>query len=133
MRKSETNDFGDVFDSLKDVLKKRAGALAVSDDTSTKYCLEGTVGPATLQSWGGKVRRPRIPVAWGEIGKSYVSYHLMGVAVPTVQAAMSKALKARMQGKTCFNFTANEPALLSELDAPTDASIAAFREAAFIV
>ena len=56
----------------------------------------------------------------------------MGVAVPTVQAEMSKALKARMQGKTCFNFTANEPALFSELDTLTGASIAAFRRAAFI-
>jgi len=132
MRKSETGDFGDVFASLKAVLKKHAGALAVSDDTSTKYCVEAPVGPATLKSWGGKVRRPRIPVAWVEIGKSYVSYHLMGVAVPTVQAAMSKQLNARMQGKTCFNFTATEPALFRELDTLTAASIAAFKKAAFI-
>jgi hypothetical protein len=132
MPKSETGDFGDVFDSLKGVLKKHAGALAVSDDTSTKYCLAAQVGPATLRSWGGKVRRRRIPVAWVEIGKSYVSYHLMGIAVPTVQAAMSISLKARMQGKTCFNFTTNEPVLFSELDKLTEASIEAFRTAAFI-
>ena len=132
MRKSETGDFGDVFASLKGVLKKHAGALAVSDDTSTKYCLDAAVGPATLQSWGGKVRRARIPVAWVEIGKSYVSYHLMGIAVPTVQAAMSKTLRARMQGKACFNFTTTEPTLFRELDTLTGASIAAFRKAAFI-
>ena len=131
MRKSETGNFGDVFASLKGVLKKHAGALAVSDDTSTRYCVEAPVGPATLKSWGGKVRRPRIPVAWVEIGKSYVSYHLMGIAVPTVQAAMSKTLKARMQGKTCFNFTVTEPAVLAELDAVTAASIAAFKQAGF--
>ena len=132
MRKSETGDFGDVFASLKGVLKKHAGALAVSDDTSTKYCLDAAVGLATLQSWGGKVRRARIPVAWVEIGKSYVSYHLMGIAVPTVQAAMSKTLRARMQGKACFNFTTTEPTLFRELDTLTGASIAAFRKAAFI-
>ena len=132
MRKSETDDFAGVFDSLKSVLNKHAAALAVSDDTLTKYCLEAPVGPATLQAWGGKVRRRQIPVAWVEIGKSYVSYHLMGIAIPTVHAAMSKALKARMQGTTCFNFTANEPALFSELDTLTGASIAAFRKAAII-
>jgi hypothetical protein len=132
MPKSETDDFGGAFDSLKSVLKKHAAALAVSDDTSTKYCLEATVGPATLQAWGGKVRRPQIPVAWVEVGKCYVSYHLMGILIPTVQAAMSRTLKARMQGKTCFNFTANEPALFSELDTLTGASIAAFRKMAFI-
>ena len=57
----------------------------------------------------------------------------MGVSVPSVQAGMSKALKARMQGKTCFNFTVADPALLNELDALTAASIAAFKKAGFTV
>lgn len=131
MPKSETRAFGDVFESLKHVLKKHAGPLVVSADTSRKYCLEAAVGPATLQSWGGKVRRARIPVAWVEVGRTYVSYHLMGIAIPEVQSGMSKALKARMQGKTCFNFTATEPALLPELDTVTGASIAAFKQAGF--
>ena len=131
MPKSKTGAFSDVFDSLKAVLKTQAGALAVSDDTSTKYCLEAAVGPATVQSWGGKVRRPQIPVAWVEVGQSYVSYHLMGVAIPAVEASMSKALKARMQGKTCFNFTVMDAALLTELDRLTVASIAAFKKAGF--
>jgi hypothetical protein len=131
MPKSKTRALNDVFDSLKAVLKTHAGVLAVSDDTSAKYCLEAAVGPATVQSWGGKVRRPRIPVAWVEAGKSYVSYHLMGVAIPAVEASMSKALKARMQGKTCFNFTVIDAALLTELDRLTDASIAAFKKAGF--
>jgi hypothetical protein len=60
-----------------------------------------------------------------------VSYHLMGISIPVVQSGMSKALKSRMQGKTCFNFTVNEPALFAELDALTAASIAAFKRAGF--
>ena len=131
MPKSETGSLGDVFESLKGVLKKHAATLVVSDDTAAKYCLEAPVGPATLKSWAGRVRSPRIPVAWVQVGKSYVSYHLMGVAVPAVQAEMSKPLKARMQGKTCFNFTVTEPALLNELDALTGASITAFKKAGF--
>jgi hypothetical protein len=131
MRKSEPGSFGDVFRSLKAVLEKHAATLAVSKDTPTKYCLEAAVGPATLQAWGGKVRRARIPVAWVEVGKAYVSYHLMGIAVPSVQAGMTKALKARMQGKTCFNFTIADPTLLTELDSLTAASITAFKKAGF--
>jgi hypothetical protein len=132
MRKSEPAAFvAEVFHSLKGLLAKHAATLIVSEDTSTKYCLEAPIGPATLQAWGGKVRRPRIPVAWVEVGKSYVSYHLMGIAVPPVQTAMTKALTARMQGKTCFNFTLVDPTLLTELDLLTAASITAFKRAGF--
>lgn len=133
MRKSEPANVGDVFRALRNVLEKHAAGLAVSEDTSTKYCLEAPVGPATIQSWGGRVRRPHIPVAWVDVGKSYVSYHLMGVVVPSVQAGMSTTLKARMQGKACFNFTVIDDALLTELDSVTAASIAAFRKAGFTV
>jgi hypothetical protein len=120
-----------VFSSLRGVLEKHADALMVSEDTPKKYCLEAAVGPATLRSWGGKVRRAAIPVAWVEVGKSYVSYHLMGISIPAIQSSMSKALKTRMQGKTCFNFTVSDPALFAELDALTGASIAAFKRAGF--
>jgi hypothetical protein len=131
MRKSEGGSFAEVFQSLRGVLQKHAATLIVREDTSTKYSLEAPIGPATLQAWGGKARSARIPVAWVEVGKVYVSYHLMGIAVPAVHSAMSKPLKARMQGKTCFNFTLIEPALLTELDALTGASIEAFKNAGF--
>jgi hypothetical protein len=130
MPKSEAA-FADVFQSLRRVLQKHAVTLVVREDTPTKYCLEAAVGPATLHAWGGKARKPRIPVAWVEVGKSYVSYHLMGVAVPAVHAGMPEALKARMQGKTCFNFTVTDPVLLNELDTLTDLSIQAFKTAGF--
>jgi hypothetical protein len=132
MPKNEVNEFGEVFRCLRDVLAKHAGPLQVTADTPTKYCLECGIGPATLQSWGGKVRRSSIPVAWVESGKGYVSYHLMGVALPSVRDGMSSALRARMQGKTCFNFTDTAPALLQDLDALTGESIAVFRKSGFI-
>ena len=131
MRKSDGDSFAEVFQSLRRVLLKHAATLVVSVDTSTKYCLESPIGPATLRSWGGKARSARIPVAWAEVGKSYVSYHLMGIAVPSVRAGMTKALQARMQGKTCFNFTIADPTLLVELDSLTAASITAFKKAGF--
>ena len=127
-----SSQFDLVFRRLREILSTHNGALNVSDDTSTSYCLEAAIGPATLQAWAGKAKRPRIPVAWVEVGKGYVSYHLMGVANPAVQAEMSKELKARMQGKTCFNFTSLDEAAITELRALTSSSIAAFKKAGFI-
>ena len=124
--------FDPVFRRLREILAKHDGSLEVSDDTPVRYCLESKIGPATLQAWGGKTKRARIPVAWVEAGKGYVSYHLMGVANPAVQSVMSNDLKARMQGKTCFNFTSLDEAAINELDTVTSSSIAAFKKAGFI-
>ena len=124
--------FETVFRRLRGILASQASSLDVTDDSSTRYCLEAPIGPATLQASGGKSRRPRIPVAWIEVGQAYVSYHLMGVTVPSVQAGMSAALKARMQGKTCFNFTSLDETAIAELDRVPSASIAAFKKAGFI-
>jgi hypothetical protein len=101
-----------VFDVLRAILAKHAGAFTVSLDTPGRYCLEGVPGPATLRAWRGKLRRATIPVAWVTVGKRYVSYHQMGVD----PGALSEKLALRMQGKTCFNFRDDaEPALFAEL------------------
>lgn len=53
-------------------------------------------------------------------GKAYVSYHLMPVySHPSLAAAISPALRKRMQGKSCFNFKAADPVLFAELAALT--------------
>jgi len=79
------------------------------------------------------MKRPIIPVAWVQIGKGYVSYHLMGVDGNTkLVDAMSPKLRARMQGKTCFNFKAADDELFAELDQLTGKSITAFRNAGYI-
>lgn len=45
-----------------------------------------------------------------------VSDHLMPVCVePELLAPLSGALRRRMQGKSCFNFTRVDPALFAEL------------------
>jgi hypothetical protein len=54
------------------------------------------------------------------VGKRYVSFYLMPVySHPELLEAVSPALRKRMQGKSCFNFTAPDEALLSELEALT--------------
>jgi hypothetical protein len=122
-----------IFAKLRAILRRHGGRLQVKDDTPTCYCLEGNAGPAALRAWGGKMKRPTIPVAWVQIGKAYVSYHLMGVyGSATLRDDISKELKARMQGKTCFNFRSNDEALFKELEQLTEQGIAGFRKAGFI-
>lgn len=73
-----------------------------------------------------------MPVAWVQIGQSYVSFHHMGVyAFPALLKTLSKDLKARMQGKSCFNFKSVDPALFAELEDLTVRGFAAFKQAGF--
>ena len=128
-----SSEFESIFARLRAILQKYVGTLSVKHDTPDCYGLEASAGPAALRAWGGKVRRPVIPVAWVQIGKAYVSYHLMGVyGNSKLLAGLSKKLKARMQGKTCFNFkTINEP-LFEELEQLTEKAMTGFRKAGFI-
>ncbi len=126
-------DFESVFARLRGILEKHSGALTVKSEGPDHYSLEAGVGPAVLRAWGGKARKPSIPVAWVQVGKAYVSYHLMGVYGNTrLLKGLSKELKARMQGKTCFNFKVVHEKLFKELDHLTAQSIAGFRKAGYI-
>jgi hypothetical protein len=123
-----------IFGRLRVILQKHSGRLSVQEDSSKRYSLAGSPGPATLKAWGGKIRAPMLAVAWVQIGKGYVSYHLMGIdGNAKLLDEMSKELKARMQGRSCFNFKAAEERLFAELDDLTAQSIAGFRHAGFIV
>ena len=62
-----------------------------------------------------------------EIGKRYVSVHLMPVYVhPTMLDGISPELRRRMQGKSCFNFRTVDEPLFTELEALIDAGAAQF-------
>ena len=74
-----STEFDIVFARLKEILRKYSGSFSVKPDTNNKFCLYGKIGPATLKAWGGNMKKPAMPVAWIEIGKAYVSYHLMGM------------------------------------------------------
>jgi len=124
-----SKDFDAVFSNLRAILTRHADTLTVSEDVPNRYCLDAPIGPATLKAWGGTAKRKTIPVAWTEIGKAYVSFHLMGLEAAS--GAISPALKARLQGKTCFNFSKPDAALFEELEAVTAHSIAALRRAGY--
>jgi hypothetical protein len=126
-------EFDATFETLRKVLRAHAAGLTVAVDTPERFCLEGRPGPATLAAWGGRARRPTIPVAWVERGQAYVGYHLMGLdGNPALAVALSAELRARRQGKTCFNFRRPDEAPLAELADVTAASIAGLRRAGFV-
>ena len=125
-------EFESIFLRLRSILQKHAGTLSVKEAPGN-YCLEGRTGPATLAAWGGKMKKGNIPAAWVQIGKAYVSFHLMSLyGNPALRDGMSKKLSARMQGKTCFNFTRNDEALFEELERLTAAGLAAFKKAGYV-
>jgi len=128
-----STSFDTVFISLKEILQKYAGSFTVKPDAKDKYGLYAQVGPATLKI-RGKMDSPIMPIAWVEVGKAYVSYHLMGIYMnPKLQAEIPKELKARMQGKTCFNFKKVDEKVFKELDELTGKSIDAFKKGGFIL
>jgi hypothetical protein len=63
-----------------------------------------------------------------KVGKRYVSFHLMPVYVHSnLLQGISPELRKRMQGKSCFNFTRQDDALLGELETLTAAGFARFQ------
>jgi hypothetical protein len=126
-------DFPAVFALLRGILQQHANEFHVSTDTTTGYCLEAPVGPATIRAWRGKTKMKMIPVAWVQSGKSYVSYHHMALyGNSKLRDGLSEELSRRMQGKTCFNFRVPADVPLSELQTLTARGLAAMRSDGFI-
>jgi hypothetical protein len=113
------NDFAKAFYALKMVFAKYEDQLHVNADTREKYYLE-TRSP----SYNGK------PLFFGAAvrGHAYVSFHLMPLYWdPSLAKGISAKLKKRMQGKSCFNFSAPEPTLFRELRKLTSRGFALYK------
>jgi len=109
----------EVFVCLKAILQVYAPPLVVAKDDPENYYLDTVF-----------IMRNKQPLFFGAvmIKKSYVSFHLMPVyACPALLENMSDALKARMQGKACFNFKKVEVALFEELAELTRAGFERFQ------
>lgn len=81
------------------------------------------------------VQKNKKPLFFGavQVKKSYVAFHLMPLYVkPELLTPVSAELRARMQGKSCFNFKSAEPALFKELAALTKAAFASYKEQGFV-
>ena len=60
-------------------------------------------------------------------GKRYVSYYLMPIyGRPELLDGISPELRRRLQGKSCFNFSAVDESLMAELEDLTKRSFDAF-------
>lgn len=117
-------EFESIFVRLRAILQRHTGTLSVKHDTPTAFCLEGGVHPT---------HKTAFPIAWVEIGKAYVSYHFMPVyASPRLLDGFSPKLKARMQGKSCFNFKTCDEDIFTELEQLTMKGFAAFKNAPFM-
>ena len=113
-------DFPAVFSSLKPIFRNVVRRLSVKTDTAREYTVVTRKASPFPQHKGE-------PMFFGSVrlGKAYVSFHLMSLYMtPALTAGMSAALKRRMQGKTCFNFTGTpDPELIAELESLTKAGL----------
>lgn len=114
-------NFSTVFAELRAVLAPYAGKV----DTTK-------VDESDLYVDTRHIQNNKKPLFFGavQLNKSFVSFHLMAVYTkPELLAAVSPELKSRIQGKSCFNFSAVEPALIKELAALAKAS---YKEQGFV-
>lgn len=119
----KNSDFDSTFTQLKEILATYADKLIVIDDSPDYYALE---------THHVMKNKRRLYFAGVRRGKAYVSYHLMPVyACPDIVEKISPDLKKRMQGKSCFNFTAPDDKLFNELRKLTKAGFARFTSKKF--
>ena len=116
-------EFVPVFNGLRDILTEYAPRLQVVHDKPDNYYLDThTIGPNKKPIFFAGVR----------MGKSYVSYYLMPIYGPQLRGGMSPALKKRMQGKACFNFSEVDAALFKELKELTERSYQFWRKLGWV-
>jgi len=112
-------DFAPVFQGLRSILAEYAPKLKVVHDRPDNYYLDThTLGKNKKPIYFGGVR----------VGKAYVSYYLMPAYSPELQEGMSPALRKRMQGIACFNFTTVDDALFDELRTVTKRGYAEWKK-----
>jgi len=96
-----------VFAALRKLLESNLGYLTVQTDKPGNYHLEV---PSILH------RKKPLYFAGVRTGKNYVSFHLLYLYFnPAAIKTVAPALKKRMQGKACFNFTTVDEDCFAEL------------------
>ena len=114
------NDFQNVFEQLKNILKPYAKNLTVKTDTADTYFLDGPYS----EKW-----KKELFFGSAQIKKNYVSFYFMPVYMyPELVNDISPQLKKHMQGKSCFNFKKIEPDLFKELEELTRKGVEKFRQ-----
>jgi hypothetical protein len=123
-KKSTKPDFAPVFSALCGLLAPYQKQMVLKSPSSDYYYLESR--EATNKG------RPMFFAAV-RAGKNYVSYHLMPVyGCPGLLKDASPELMKRMQGKACFNFTAVDRKLFTELARLTRAGYNKFKSLKYL-
>ena len=108
-----------VFARLKAILYPYAEQASVVHDNAEHFYLNALASDAK-----GKP----IFLAAAKIGAEKVAFHLMPVySHPELLDTLSVALKKRMQGKSCFNFSRIDENLLCELEELTRKAMASVK------
>ena len=103
-------EFQTLFDRFKTMLAPYARRMHVLDGAAMYGLDMAPENERDRTTWFAGTR----------LGKRYVSYYLMPIYVrPELLDGISPELRRRMQGKSCFNFSKVDEALLSELEALT--------------
>ena len=118
-------DFAAVFTALrKQVLEPFLGEIRVQTDKPGNYHTEV---PGMFH------RGKPLYFAGLRTGKNYVTFHLLPVyGAPELLKGMSPALKKRMQGKACFNFTTVDEDCFAELSRLAAAGLKLFKSQKFL-
>lgn len=112
-----------VFTSLRKLLGSFFGEIQVQTDKPGNYHTEI---PTILY------RGKPLYFAGVRTGKNYVSFHLLPLYYNAeLLKGMSPALKKRMQGKACFNFTAVNEVCFAELRRLTATGLKKFKSQEF--
>jgi len=119
-----SDSFKQIFSQLCPLLRKHSTKLVlITDNDNTLYYNTHHVMKNGKPLYFGSV----------QIKKNYVSFHLMPVYVfPELLDNISPALRKRMQGKSCFNFSKSDEQLFSELDTLTSSGLTSYENANYI-
>ncbi len=116
--------FDEVFGQLRAILQPYADSLLVKQDGPDNYSLDAPYS----EKYGKELFFGAV-----QIKKRYVSYHLMPLYVfPDLVDTLSPALKKRLHGKSCLNFTSLDETQTEELARLTQASFEQYREAGLL-
>lgn len=113
-----TSALDGVYTTLREVMERHTTGLNMTDDKPGNTTVESQDMAANGKPrWFGAVQTK----------KNYVSYHLMPVYEdPSLLNDISPELKARMQGKSCFNFKTIDSELFDQLGRLTATGTKAF-------
>ena len=101
--------FAETSEALRKLMVASATGMIVAEENETTLVLHAPFANPL---------KPKEPMWFGMLrtGKAYVGYHLLPLYMnPRLSTLVTPSLKKRMQGKSCFNFTAVNEALFAEL------------------